>query len=134
MMLNNVPALGQGIPGVTYSASGGFYSIDAGCAGVDALPNISFAINGNVYALPPWQWTQSVCGWYCCSPHSCFLSCPLTRYPRSRQPQVATNVLTSWLWMQSACLVPYMPVIGPSETACGIAHCSWRALYDLYLG
>ena len=40
--------------------AGGYFSIDAGCAGVDMLPNISFAINGNVYALPPWQWTQAV--------------------------------------------------------------------------
>ena len=50
----------QGIPGVTYNMQGGYFSIDAGCAGVDMLPNISFAINGNVYALPPWQWTQAV--------------------------------------------------------------------------
>ena len=45
---------------MTYNAVGGYYGIDAGCAGVDALPNVSFAINGNVYALPPWQWTQAV--------------------------------------------------------------------------
>jgi hypothetical protein len=54
-------AAAQAIPGVTYNAVGGYYGIDAGCAGVDALPNVSFAINGNVYALPPWQWTQAVC-------------------------------------------------------------------------
>ncbi len=55
-----VGAAAQAIPGVTYNAVGGYYGIDAGCAGVDALPNVSFAINGNVYALPPWQWTQAV--------------------------------------------------------------------------
>ena len=73
--MKGVPTLRQGIPGVTYSAAGGFYSIDAGCAGVDALPNISFAINGNVYALPPWQWTQSVRNRSQCSPQPCLSYC-----------------------------------------------------------
>ncbi len=39
------------------------------------------------------------------TPLLCFLSCPLTRCPRSRQPRVATNVLPLWLWTQSARLV-----------------------------
>ena len=36
--------------------------------------------------------------------------------------------------VDAACLPgPLVPVNGPSETACGIAHCSWRALCDFYL-
>lgn len=50
----------QGIPGVAFDQSGGFYSITGGCSSLSSLPDIAFVVGGQTYTLPPVQWTQSV--------------------------------------------------------------------------
>ena len=63
----------QGISGVEYDPTGGYYSITGGCSSLSSLPDIAFVVGGQTYTLPPVQWTQSVspllkCAYSCCSP------------------------------------------------------------------
>ena len=62
----------QGISGVEFDQTGGYYSIRGGCASLSSLPDIAFVVGGQTYTLPPVQWTQSVSHlpipvYFCCS-------------------------------------------------------------------
>jgi hypothetical protein len=52
--------LHQSIPGLSYNAQGGYYVVKGGCDAVSSLPDISFVLGGQPYAVPARLWTQAI--------------------------------------------------------------------------